>query len=743
MPRNQEILDLLEQDRNRVVDQADQTATVYGKKLQRRLLETFIQGGDLAGVIREEMNALIEIVTSTRTFAFLMGMNRSYETFVAHRGSNDQRLFSAYTDAVKFAKQKLKMSPEDVEAIRTEHNKEAFDVVRGLSDDLTETITKGVQEVISKNLHVKDGVKLLEKRIAAQGMASPKPYLLSTIVRNQTNMAYAAGREKANQQDFIANELWGYEYSAVGDDRTRPSHLAMDGMRLPKEDPRWERLSPPNGHNCRCVKVEIWKDDKALAKEKDPSIVVLKKKLKDGTVEKQEFLPEPDKGWEFNPANVVGGIAPPGTAVVSQKLIIEKAKKVKGQQKKQKLLQHQGDVFLVSTDHFNNDKRAAKFAKVVDDDLSRMIKQHPILRVTLRDSAPLKDILLFNEELLPGPKSSMEVGRYANKKVSVACKFTKLTASSPKRGQFSVPGDDLASRVRHEVGHHVWTQDPKKDAFKAIFKAQPKEYWEKSLSKYGATGVQEAYSEAFTLFTHKKYQTGMLPEEVESHFRKVIGDNRLNLPIFKGKTIEKISSKKKADKKPLKEKLAVKASGLGPFTGKVYKDEAKYKEAYREWLRSVRKEWRELEAIENFTGAEYGPMRKSERSGRPSPAVRRIYSALGRAPRRTHVLYRGMSDLDKNQVQAVATVGNKVELNCLHSFSRKKQVARDFAEEGFGEYSSVVWQVKTTSGVHIRALSELPEEDEVLLPAGVKFRIAKVNKPRDVYSPIICVLEEV
>jgi len=42
------------------------------------------------------------------------------------------------------------------------------------------------------------------------------------------------------------------EYRAVVDSQSRPEHARLDGLVLPMNDRRWNRIYPPNGHNCRC-----------------------------------------------------------------------------------------------------------------------------------------------------------------------------------------------------------------------------------------------------------------------------------------------------------------------------------------------------------------------------------------------------------------------------------------------------------------------------------------------------------
>ena len=44
-----------------------------------------------------------------------------------------------------------------------------------------------------------------------------------------------------------------WQYDAVNDSHTRPSHLAMDGRVFPADSPVWDTWYPPNGFRCRCT----------------------------------------------------------------------------------------------------------------------------------------------------------------------------------------------------------------------------------------------------------------------------------------------------------------------------------------------------------------------------------------------------------------------------------------------------------------------------------------------------------
>ena len=123
-------------------------------------------------------------------------------------------------------------------------------------------------------------------------MANVQPYLLETLARTQTQLAYGAGRWNVNQDPAIDEILWGYEYVTVGDDRVRPNHEALNGTRYPKDDALLQEIWPPNGFNCRCTMIEIYFE--GTPNRPDATEIV------DG----MEVVPGADKGWAFNPGIV-------------------------------------------------------------------------------------------------------------------------------------------------------------------------------------------------------------------------------------------------------------------------------------------------------------------------------------------------------------------------------------------------------------------------------------------------------
>lgn len=74
---------------------------------------------------------------------------------------------------------------------------------------------------------------------------------LETVYRNAAQTAYMAGHWR--RFDEVKDALPYLMYDAINDSRVRPSHLAMDGVIRPVDDPIWKRWTPPCGHRCRCT----------------------------------------------------------------------------------------------------------------------------------------------------------------------------------------------------------------------------------------------------------------------------------------------------------------------------------------------------------------------------------------------------------------------------------------------------------------------------------------------------------
>lgn len=164
--------------------------------------------------------------------------------------------------------------------------------------------------------------KAVSRGIDGTLLADPKtgeyfgtPRRLNTIYRVNMQSAYSAARYQRLKANADKRPYW--QYSAVGDTRTRPAHLALNGRIYRYDDPFWATFYPPNGFNCRCTVIGL--SDRDLQRRgiehvgsSSPSLVEVERPAdKFGKREKTVGFKLPDgslrladKGFDYNVGRV-------------------------------------------------------------------------------------------------------------------------------------------------------------------------------------------------------------------------------------------------------------------------------------------------------------------------------------------------------------------------------------------------------------------------------------------------------
>jgi len=142
------------------------------------------------------------------------------------------------------------------------------------------------------------------------------------LLRAHGFQAFNASTWKLAQEDDETTHL---QYLATEDDRVRDSHLALNGIILPKNDPFWDLHYPPWEWNCRCrvrtmsadqVSDERHEDIKRPPEGKLVLEGPAKRKLEEGFLVRPDFptgisvLPDERPGaFRFHPDNMVISLA--------------------------------------------------------------------------------------------------------------------------------------------------------------------------------------------------------------------------------------------------------------------------------------------------------------------------------------------------------------------------------------------------------------------------------------------------
>ena len=151
-----------------------------------------------------------------------------------------------------------------------------FTVAKVAQYDLLTDIRVAVDAALEQGQTFKQFKTTLEPILRAKGWWGRKPMLdpktglirevqlgsprrMKIIFDTNLRMAYAKGQ----WEGILANkkERPFLRYSAVEDERTRPTHKLWHGMIRPVDDPLWDKVYPPNGFRCRCSVQQLSKRD--------------------------------------------------------------------------------------------------------------------------------------------------------------------------------------------------------------------------------------------------------------------------------------------------------------------------------------------------------------------------------------------------------------------------------------------------------------------------------------------------
>ena len=268
-----------------------------GRGIRMAVMRAVLRGREMSEELKGPLAGMEALVLAAMVAAHLQGRLRSARTAAKAWAAAPATLrafaafpstYSPYAGAVKFTADRLKWNEAEVGRLQHIYGERAVEVTRGLGAAVEERSRRAIAAATEAGAHVRQGQAALRAAMDEAGVTNVRPYLLETLVRTQTQLAYGAGRWNANQDPAIQEILWGYEYNTVEDDRVRPNHTALHGTRYAKDSPQLAEVWPPNGYNCRCTMLEIFD----VGTPNPPAATVL--------VEGVEVVPVPDKGWGFN-----------------------------------------------------------------------------------------------------------------------------------------------------------------------------------------------------------------------------------------------------------------------------------------------------------------------------------------------------------------------------------------------------------------------------------------------------------
>ena len=152
-----------------------------------------------------------------------------------------------FQEAVDYFKERVPVTAEQFYRIAEHYRSLAF-TVSGYTK--AHILKRFYEELLSA---LEEGGTLGEFRanmngfLESEGYEGMTPIQADLIFRTNVQTAYNAGHYEQMSDPAVMQLRPYWQYDAVNDTHTRPSHLAMDGRVYPADSPVWDTWFPPNG----------------------------------------------------------------------------------------------------------------------------------------------------------------------------------------------------------------------------------------------------------------------------------------------------------------------------------------------------------------------------------------------------------------------------------------------------------------------------------------------------------------
>lgn len=153
-------------------------------------------------------------------------------------------------EAIDYFSRKQILTKKEFNALTRQAKAGAFYVAGVYKEDVLNAFHQEIQDALESGQSRQQTVKGFKEILEGAGHKELGNFHLETVFRANMQTSYGVGRRRAMEE--VAEDLPFWEYVAVNDDRTRPTHKALDGIVYPANHEFWDEHYPPWDFNCRC-----------------------------------------------------------------------------------------------------------------------------------------------------------------------------------------------------------------------------------------------------------------------------------------------------------------------------------------------------------------------------------------------------------------------------------------------------------------------------------------------------------
>lgn len=164
-----------------------------------------------------------------------------------------------FKKAIEFFQNKIPISYDELIKDYTLLNKQYFYITNVTNKDFVVEIKKLLDKSIKEGISLPEFQKHARKTVDNFGITKVNNNRLDLIYRTNMLSSYGYGRVISHYDDFNIKVMPYLQYIAVMDQRTRPTHMALNGVCLPKDSDFWNNHYPPWDFRCRCTVISLSK----------------------------------------------------------------------------------------------------------------------------------------------------------------------------------------------------------------------------------------------------------------------------------------------------------------------------------------------------------------------------------------------------------------------------------------------------------------------------------------------------
>jgi SPP1 gp7 family putative phage head morphogenesis protein len=153
-------------------------------------------------------------------------------------------------EAIEYFEKKKIVRKQDFNRLSREAQQAAFTVSRVYQDDVLAGFKDEIDDALRKGRTQQETIKRFKSILDGAAHEQLGEFHLETVFRTNMMTAYGTGRRRGMEEVTDAFPYW--QYWAVMDDRTRPSHAALNGIIQRADSEFWATHYPQWEWLCRC-----------------------------------------------------------------------------------------------------------------------------------------------------------------------------------------------------------------------------------------------------------------------------------------------------------------------------------------------------------------------------------------------------------------------------------------------------------------------------------------------------------